>query len=79
LCTHSKPGWDGNNPPDAGTEIIEVKISFAKSVVAYSPGMKIALALDVTDATGKADQKTHYWPASAKIDSPKTWGVAVLE
>lgn len=78
-CTHRKPGWDANNPPEAGTEIIEVKISFAKLGVAYSPGMKIGLALDVTNATGKADQKTYYWPANAKFDSPKTWGVAVLE
>ena len=78
-CTHRKPGWDANNPPEAGTEIIEVKISFAKLGVAYSPGMKIGLALDVTNATSKADQKTYYWPANAKFDSPKTWGVAVLE
>jgi hypothetical protein len=79
LCGRRKSGWDANNPPDAGTEIIEVKISFAKLGVAYSAGMKIGLAFDMTDATGKADQKTYYWPASAKIDSPKTWGVAVLE
>jgi len=79
LCTHSKPGWDANNPPEAGTESIEVKISFAKLGAAYSPEMKIGLAFDMTDATGKAEQKTYYGPASAKIDSPKTWGVAVLE
>jgi hypothetical protein len=79
LCTHSKPGWGANNPPEVGTEIIEVKVSFQKLGVAYSPGMKIGLALDVTDATGAAGQKTFYWPASAKNDSPKTWGVAVLE
>jgi hypothetical protein len=79
LCAHRKPGWDGNNPPGAGTEIMEVKISFAKVGVAYSPGMKIGLALDVADATGKPEQKTYYWPASAKTDSPKTWGVVVLE
>jgi hypothetical protein len=79
LCAHRKPGWDGNNPPDLGTEIIEVKISFAKLGVAYSLGMKIGLAFDVTDATGKPGQKTYYWPAGAKIESPKTWGVAVLE
>jgi hypothetical protein len=79
LCTHSKPGWDANNPPDAGTEIIEVKISFAKLGVAYSPGMKIGLGFDLTDAAGNPGQKTYYWPAGAKIDSPKTWGVAVLE
>jgi hypothetical protein len=60
LCVHRKPGWDGNNPPVAGTEIIEVKISFAKLGVGYSPGMKIGLAFDVTDTTGKAGQKTYF-------------------
>ncbi|MGA9571961.1 MAG: hypothetical protein WBS17_17920 [Candidatus Acidiferrales bacterium] len=79
LCTQRKPGWDGNNPPDEHTEIVEVKISFAKLGVAYSPGMKIGLAFDVTDATGKVGQKAYYWPASAKTESPKTWEVAVLE
>jgi hypothetical protein len=79
LCAHRKPGWDGNNPPDEHTELIEVKTSFAKLGVTYSPGMKIGLAFDVTDATGKAGQKTYCWPATAKKDSPKTWGVAVLE
>ena len=73
-CGRRKSGWDANTPPDLVTEIIEVKISFSKLGVAYSPGMKIGLAFDVTDATGKAEQKTYYWPASAGIDSPKTWG-----
>jgi hypothetical protein len=73
-CAQRKTGWDANHPPDVGTEIIEAKISFAKLGVAYSPSMKIGLAVDVTDATGKARQKTYCWPASAKIDSPKTWG-----
>ena len=79
LCTHSKPGWDANNPPEAGTESIEVKSSFAKLGAAHSPGMKIGLAFDMSDATGKAEQKTYYGPASAKIDSPKTSGVGVPE
>jgi hypothetical protein len=79
LCGRRKSGWDANNPPDAGTEIIEVKISFAKLGLVYAPGMKIGLAFDMTDATGNAGQKTYYGPASVKIDSPKTWGVAVLE
>ena len=78
-CERREVGWDGNNPPDEHTEIIEVKISFAKLGVGYSPGMKIGLAFDVTNASGKADQKTYYWPAGARIDSPKTWGVAVVE
>lgn len=78
-CAHRKPGWDGNNPPDDHTELIEIKISFAKLGMEYAPGMKIGLAFDAADASGKADQKAYFWPAGAKIDSPKTWGVAVVE
>ena len=78
-CGRRKVGWDGNNPPDEHAEVVEVIISFAKSGVGYSPGMKVGLAFDATDASGKADQKTYYWPAGARIDSPKTGGVAVVE
>jgi hypothetical protein len=78
-CAHRKSGWDGNNPPDDHTEFIEIRISFAKLGLEYAPGMKVGLASDVTDANGNADQKAYLWPGGAKIDSPKTWGVAVLE
>jgi hypothetical protein len=78
-CGRREVRWDGNNPPDEHTEIIAVKISFAKLGAGYSPGMKVGLAFDVTEASGKADQKTYYWPAGARVDSAKTWGVAVVE
>jgi hypothetical protein len=78
-CARRKLGWDGNNPPEDRTELIEVKVSFAKLGVEYAPGMRIGLAFDVTDANGKADQKAYFWPTGAKNDSPKTWGVAVVE
>jgi hypothetical protein len=76
-CARRKAGWDANNPPDERTELVEVKISFVKLGVEFAPGMKVGLAFDVTDASGKADQKWHFWPAGAKIDSPKTWGIAI--
>jgi hypothetical protein len=78
-CGRRKPGWDGNNPPEDHSELIEVKISFAKLGVEYAPGMKVGLAFDVTDASGNVGQKWYFWPAGAKIDSPKTWGVAAVE
>jgi hypothetical protein len=78
-CAHRKSGWDGNNSPDEHTELIEIKISFAKLGVEFAPGMKIGLAFDVTDGNGKADQRAHCWPAGAKIDSPKAWGIAVVQ
>jgi hypothetical protein len=77
-CGRRKPGWDANNPPDEHTELIEVKISFAKLGVEFAPGMKLGLAFDVTDASGDVDQKWYFWPAGAKIDSPKTWRLAIV-
>jgi hypothetical protein len=46
--------------------------------VEFAPGMKLGLAFDVTDASGDVDQKWYFWPAGAKIDSPKTWRVAIV-
>jgi hypothetical protein len=78
-CARRKAGWDGIKPPDVGAGIIEVEFSVAKLGVGYAPGMKVGVAFEVTDASGKADQKSYYWPAGARIDSPKTWGAAVGE
>jgi hypothetical protein len=78
-CARRKPGWDGNNPPDDHTELIEIRISFAKLGVEYAPGTAVGLAFDVTDATGKAGQKAYFWPAGARIDLPKSWGLATIE
>jgi hypothetical protein len=39
----------------------------------------IGLALGVTDATGDAKQLFRYWPESAEIARPTTWGLALLE
>jgi hypothetical protein len=60
LCGRRRAGWDANSLPDDHTEIIEVKISFARLGIVYSLGTKIGLALDMTDATGKADQKRYH-------------------
>ena len=77
-CAHTKPGWEGNNPPRAN-EPIKIRISFAKMGVAASKGTKFGLALDVTDATGESDQLFRYWPTTAQIGKPATWGVAVID
>jgi hypothetical protein len=53
-CARREPGWDGSDPPHDRTELIEVINSFAELGVEYSPGMKIGMALDVTDADGQA-------------------------
>jgi hypothetical protein len=59
-CARREPGSDGSNPPHDRSELIEVKTSFAELDVEYSPGMKIGMALDVTDANGPADQEAYF-------------------
>ena len=78
LCEHTKSGWEANNPPD-GAEAIEVRVSFQKMGLTTSNVKIIGLALDVTDATGDAHQLFRYWPESANIARPTTWGLALLE
>jgi len=75
-CAHQKEGWSANNPPS--TDSIEVKISFAKIGLKTSAGLRFGLALALTNATGDATQKWFYWPQTAKINWPSSWGTAVL-
>jgi hypothetical protein len=80
-CGHTKSGWEANNPPN-GADVIEVRVSFEKMGRAAQKEPKermIGLALDVTDATGGATQLFRYWPESAGIAQPATWGVALLQ
>lgn len=77
-CSHTKSGWDANNPAD-GAGAIEVRVSFKKMGLLTSNDQVIGLALDVTDATGSATQLFRYWPEGAEIARPATWGVALLE
>ncbi len=77
-CAHMKSGWEANNPPD-GADAIEVRVSFKKMGLATPNERIIGLALDVTDATGDATQLFRYWPESAEIAQPTTWGLALLE
>jgi hypothetical protein len=67
-CAHSKPGWDANHPPDEHTELIEVKISFAKLAMKLAPGRKIGLAFAVADASGSVDHKWYGWLAGGRED-----------
>jgi len=76
-CAHAKPGWEANNPPDGAD--IELRVSFQKMGLATANARGIGLALDVTDATGDAKQLSRYWPESAEIARPTTWGLAWLE
>jgi hypothetical protein len=77
-CAHTRNGWEANNPPE-NREVIEVRISFAKMGISEPIGRAVGLALDVTDATGTARQMFRYWPETAQIARPSTWGTAIFE
>lgn len=78
LCSHSKPGWSANNPPLPGG-ITEFQISFAKFHLISSHDTRFGLALDVTNATGDERQIWRFWPVSAQLRVPSSWGRAVLQ
>ncbi len=77
-CAHTKSGWEANNPPGSA-DAIEVRVSFKKMGLPAPNERMIGLALDVTDAKGDAKQLFRYWPESAEIARPITWGLAFLE
>ena len=72
-CAHQKEGWEANNPPSAETEAIEVRVSFSKLGIQPSPGMRLGLALAITDASGDRNQKWFFWPPTATVRSPRSW------
>src|SRR5579885_3555078 len=76
-CGHTKAGWAGTNPPQ-GREPVRVRISFEKIGLDQPRGKKIGLALDVTDASGEANQLFRYWPRNADIRHPSSWGIAEI-
>src|SRR5262249_5808445 len=78
-CAHQKPGWEANNPPTTETETIEIRIAFDKIGRKPSQGMRLGVAAAMTNATGDNRQVWYTWPMKATVDSPRTWGEAVLQ
>jgi len=78
-CAHEKPGWEANNPPTTETETIEIRIAFDKIGRKPSQGMRMGVAAAMTNATGNNRQVWYVWPMKATVDSPRTWGEAVLQ
>jgi len=78
-CAHLKDGWVGNNPPATDTTNIEIRVSFAKLGIRPTPGLRLGLALALTNATGDTKQQWFFWPERGRIDFPATWGNAVLK
>jgi hypothetical protein len=77
-CAHTKSGWEANNPPE-NRDVIQMRISFAKMGISEPIGRAVGLALDVTDETKIARQIFRYWPETAQIARPSTWGTAIFE
>ena len=71
LCAPEKAGWRANNFP-VKHGAVEIEIDFAK--VGVAAGARFGFAVDVTDT-----QKTwKFWPATAKLEAPGTWGTAAI-
>ena len=76
-CAHKKQGWEANNPPE--TDTIEIRIALDKIGIETVSGARISFAAGVTNATGDEKQTWHIWPAKSRVESPSTWGVAILK
>jgi hypothetical protein len=78
-CAHEKPGWAADNPPTPGMQTVKACVSFTKLGIRPGPGTRLGIAFDLTNAIGDAKQRWYFWPARAKLDSPRTWAEAILE
>jgi hypothetical protein len=78
VCSRSKAGWSANNPPRPGG-VTEFQVSFAKLKLASGTGTRFGLAVDVTNATGDEKQIWRFWPRTAQLADPGSWGEVALE
>jgi hypothetical protein len=78
-CSHTKDGWGGNNPPEKQTDVVEIRVAFAKLGIIPVSGKPLGIGFDVTDATGNEKQRWYLWPAKAHLMSPRSWGDAFIE
>lgn len=74
LFSKLRDGWDGSNWPLPEPYVVEMTISFAKVGVKTDGNRRIGFAFHLTDT----QTQSSYWPVSAKIGSPATWGEAVI-
>jgi hypothetical protein len=74
MCSKLKSGWWANNVPLTSEQTIEIKVSFAKLNLAPDK-KRFGIALDLTNTR----ELWVFWPSSAKLETPRTWGEAVLK
>lgn len=76
-CNLIQPGWQGVpniSPGNPLTDTVEICIPFSKIGNGLSPGDTIGISFAVTNTFNA----WNYWPAGAGINSPATWGSAVI-
>lgn len=70
-CSKNHPDWKANTFPYLnGNNNIEYKISWSKLHIAPNPDLNIGIAFKISDV----QEKNLYWPESAIISNPATWG-----
>jgi hypothetical protein len=70
-CTSYPEGWAANTFPFTdGNNNMEFKISFAKLNISPEKGQQIKIAFKISDPL----EQHAYWPESATISNPVTWG-----
>lgn len=73
-CAKTKLGFAANHFPLTGDGIMDVRIALDKFTPALVPGKAFGFALDVTDT----QRSWSFWPNSAQLAHPSTWGQATL-
>ena len=75
-CSKTKSDWDANNLPlEIDNDNIEFRIPFAKISSTQLDSKEFGIAFCVGDDKNNVD----YWPPTAIIDSPSTWGVCIIK
>ena len=74
-CEPTRPLWLGRPNYRAGSRVCATEIRIPLSMVGIEPEAAFGFALSVWCAPSEA---RGYWPDSASIGSPATWGEAVL-
>lgn len=74
-CQSTRSGWKANNLPlNQENDTIEFAISLAKFEIDLLNEDTIGIAFNVGDAY----DNIAYWPSTAVIESPSTWGECVI-
>ena len=74
-CKRAKVGWSGNLFPLDAPGTVEVRIEYEKLGLVSGEARDIGVAFDVTDT----HTKWAFWPSSASLSNPSTWGTWRIE